>query len=127
MPELSKRGGFDFASAMGEGDPTAPGPKKTPPPGEKPVAKKRRSASKPKPPAESSAGAGPELDKYALASVQAAYDHNAGDAVALSLHYFDGGVKAALVELGRSRGDNLKSTVTAALREYLVRTGVRLE
>ena len=127
MPELSKRGGFDFAGAMGEGDPTAPGPKKPPPPGEKPAAKKRRSAPKPKPPAESSAGAPADIDNEALASVQAAYDHNAGDAVALSLHYFDGGVKAALVELGRSRGDNLKSTVTAALCEYLERTGVILE
>ncbi len=128
MKGSSKFGPLEFGEAIDEhtkveqADPPRAGKGN-----KKPVSKKPRAAIPRKPPETSTEKINEVLENEDLVIVQAAYDLKHGDPVTLAIHYLDGGIKAALAELGRSRGDNLKKTVTTALREYLEGYGVRLQ
>ena len=128
MKGSSKFGPLEFGEAIDE--PTKEGQADPPKAGKgnkKPAAKRPRTAVPRKPPEASTEKATEVLDNKDLVKVQAAYDLKAGEPVTLAVHYLDGGIKAALAELGRSQGDNLKKTVTTALTEYLAGRGVILE
>lgn len=128
MKGLSKTGSLDFGEAI---DHRKPQVEQVAPPaaskGKKnPAAKMPRSAALQKSKVDTVESGPAALDNKDLVTVQAVYDLKHGEPVTLAIHYLDGGIKAALAELGRSREDNLKNTVTTALREYLEGYGVKL-